>query len=127
MQVSRFSISPCCRSVLTEHEAIGQVGGAGSRVAGGGRGVEPDCQQQLEVEGNDVGSQAKDWQQGSIHGAQPHQCLVLNHLNHNLQQPNLGDCMLDADLQPARMCATWLQKLVMQHTVNQLMDWCQSL
>ena len=66
---------------LTQHEAIGQIGGAGGRVAGGGRGVEPHSQHQLEVEGDDVGKQAKDRQQGRVHSTQPDQGLVLYHLN----------------------------------------------
>ena len=48
--------------------------------------MQPHCQEELEVEGDDVGSQAEDWQQGSIHAAQPHQGLVLYHLNHHLHQ-----------------------------------------
>ncbi len=48
--------------------------------------MQPDCQEELDVEGDDVGSQAEGWQQRSIHAAQPHQGLVLYHLNHHLHQ-----------------------------------------
>lgn len=70
---------------LTQHEAIGQVGSAGGRVTGGGRGVEPHSQHELEIEGNDVGHQAKDRQQRRVHSTQPDQSLVLYHLNHYLR------------------------------------------
>ena len=48
--------------------------------------MQPHRQQQLEIEGNDICSQAKDWQQGSVHAAQPDKGLVLYHLNHYLKQ-----------------------------------------
>lgn len=72
-------------------------------MAGGWRAVQVDSQQQLEVEGNDVGCQADEGQQWSIHAAQPDQSLVLHNLDYHLQRSmqSLSVCV-------GGMTTTWL-------------------